>query len=331
METQSGYLAELRSEIYNIRTGVQINHSNLVSVEKSCQKSVEDCKSSIDGQMILSENRQAELIEKNFRKLENTTRHQSEIIEKAIKDNITKVTTSKPFIDHLSLVILNGIQKTLEQSFRKSLEQLIPSYEKLSHEMMKEIGKVFATGTKEYTRAFELHMKQYGVVQFQMNEFTNALQEIPAKTDEIMKSALVPIFNRHHFDLKSQMDKTEDKILREVRDLVKNEIQKGFERQAVSLEESVLSVVQRSHCETPAPTLIFDHKEQIKHLFARNEINAAFHQTLVSSDLTLLEYTIEYADFNKIFDPCPLEQSVLLSLIQQLTADMTKFSDIKLR
>lgn len=331
METQSGYLAELRSEIYNLRTGVQFNHSNLMSVENNCKKSVEDCTTSIEGKIMLTERRQTELLEKNFRKLESTTRNQSEIIEKAIKDNITNITTSKPYIDHLSQVMLNSIQKTLEQSLKKSMEQLIPSFEKVSNEMLKEIGKVFSTGTKEYTRAFEQHVKQYAIVQFQMNEFTNALHEIPAKTDEIMKNAFVPIFTRHHFDLKSHMDKTEEKILREVRDLVKNEIQKGFERQAVNLEESVLSVVQRSHCETPAPTIIFDQKEQIKQLLAHGEINAAFHQTLVSSDLTLLEYTIEYADFNKIFDPCPLEQSVLLSLIQQLTADMTKFNDIKLR
>lgn len=329
MERQSGYIAELRSEIYNVRTGVQISHNSLMSVETNSQKFVDECKSAIGTQLHLSEHRQAELIEKNFRLLENNSRNQIEITKAVIKKTISETVAGKPFTDHISAVILHGLQTTLDSTIRKSMELLIPTYQKLTHEMIREINQVFTAGTKEYMQAFALHLKQFNIQQFQMNDFASALAEIPAKTDEMMKSALVPIFSRHHFDLKSQMDKTEEKILREVRALVKNEIQKGFERQAANLEESVLSVVQRSHCETPAP--IVDQKEQIRQQLAIGEVNAAFHLALVSSDLSLLEYTIENADSTTVFEPCPLEQSVLLSLIQQLTAVMSKFNDIKLK
>lgn len=45
----------------------------------------------------------------------------------------------------------------------------------------------------------------------------------------------------------------------------------------------------------------------------------------------MLEFTLDRADIKAVINPCPLQQSVLLSLIQQITADMSKYSKIKIR
>lgn len=58
-------------------------------------------------------------------------------------------------------------------------------------------------------------------------------------------------------------------------------------------------------------------------------MNEAFHAALIANDLSLVEYTLAKADIAKVFNPCTLEQTVLLSLIQQLSADMKNYSDIK--
>lgn len=84
----------------------------------------------------------------------------------------------------------------------------------------------------------------------------------------------------------------------------------------------------RSQAQTPAPSL-FDVQEQIKTLLNQNQINKAFHQALLANDLHLVEYALERADYNQVFNPCPLEQTVLLSLIQQISADMSNHSDLK--
>jgi enhancer of mRNA-decapping protein 4 len=330
METQSSYIAELRGEIYKVMNGMKINHENLLKVEESCKISVEKSQNKIEGQLMLQDMFLREINEGMSQMFQTQMRNQAAQIEKSVAESVMKLPTNKVFIDNLSKMILSGMQKTLEQTFKKSLEEMIPSYEKISHEMLREVGKAFSLGTKEYTRAFEVHMKQYGAVQLQLNEFVNSISAIPLKTEEQIKNTIVTMVNRQHFDLKHKIDQTEQKILAEVRELVKNEIQKGFERQTVNLEESVLSVVQRSHTETPAPT-IHDPKDLIRQYLRLGEINTAFHQALVTSDLALLDFTIENADHSKVFDPCPLEQSVLLSLIQQLTADMTKFNELKLK
>lgn len=77
-------------------------------------------------------------------------RTQTQSLEAAIKDNIKNICGHKAFIESISLSILAGIQKSLEQIFKKSLEDImIPSYEKITNEMFQEMGKAFTAGTKE--------------------------------------------------------------------------------------------------------------------------------------------------------------------------------------
>lgn len=84
----------------------------------------------------------------------------------------------------------------------------------------------------------------------------------------------------------------------------------------------------RSQAQTPAPS-VFDVQEQIKLLLMQGQINKAFHQALLANDLHLVEFALERADYNQVFNPCPLEQTVLLSLIQQISADMLNHSELK--
>ena len=82
-----------------------------------------------------------------FQQLSRTQMASTEI---AVKDSLMKICSHKNFIDNISHSILSGIQKSLEQTFKKSLEDImIPSYEKITHEMFQEMGKAFTAGTKE--------------------------------------------------------------------------------------------------------------------------------------------------------------------------------------
>lgn len=116
-------------------------------------------------------------------------------------------------------------------------------------------------------------------------------------------------------------------MFKTIKENIKAEIENGFANQTASLEDSVLSVV-RSQAQTPAPST-YDVQEQIRSFLGQNQINKAFHHTLLANDLSLVEYTIERADFKVVFNPCPLEQTVLLSLIQQITADMNHHNELK--
>lgn len=87
-------------------------------------------------------------------------------------------------------------------------------------------------------------------------------------------------------------------------------------------------MAMRSQAQTPAPSIV-DVQEQIKHLLQQGQINKAFHQALLANDLNLVQFALERADYKSVFYPCPLEQTVLLSLIQQISADMSNHNELK--
>lgn len=328
MEQQSRYIAELRNEIYVLKgqtsAEAAITHKNLAKVEDNCRKSIEFHCNKTEQQLKLKESATVTV-------LQQIAYTQSSLIETKLKENLLKICTHKAFVESISQSLLNGFQKQLEHVFKKYLEEaMLPNYERITREMFMEMAKSFAAGTKEYTRAFETYMKQYGAVQFQITEFAGIIHQLPQNIQSSTEQVIIPHMNSGFQDIRQRIEKFHVKFINEVMEQVKSEIKSGFERQTTTLEDSVLSVVQRSHAETPAPT-IYDHQENIKQLLIHGEINKAFHQALISSDLSLLEYTIEKADINNVFNPCPLEQTVLMSLIQQLTADMSKYNEIKNR
>lgn len=58
-----------------------------------------------------------------------------------------------------------------------------------------------------------------------------------------------------------------------------------------------------------------------------------YPQALSATDLNLVLYVCETIDSQQVFGqhPCPLSQPVLLSLIQQLSSNLSTRSDLKIR
>ena len=140
------------------------------------------------------------------------------------------------------------------------------------------------------------------------------------------EATIIPLFKETFDDIRKTLGHFEANMMAEVREQLKNEIKHGFERQSVSLEESVLMAVREHSNATPS---VFDPQENIRKSLALGEIDKAFHAALVSNDLSLVEYCVEKAEIQNVFNPCQLEPTVLLSLIQQLTAEMNNYNGLK--
>jgi len=111
-------------------------------------------------------------------------------------------------------------------------------------------------------------------------------------------------------------------LARQVQETIRAELRKHMETQSMAM---------RSQAATPAPP--YDLRDSIKQLLLAGQINKAFHQALLANDLSLVEFTLRHTDSNQAFAPegCRLEQKVLLSLIQQISADMTNHNELKQR
>lgn len=71
---------------------------------------------------------------------------------------------------------------------------------------------------------------------------------------------------------------------------------------------------------------------QIQSLMAAGDVNGAFQLALSASDLALVMCACRAAEPAAVFGPpCQLRQHVLLSLVQQLAADMSRDTHLKHR
>uniref|UniRef100_A0A1I8PAA0 Uncharacterized protein n=1 Tax=Stomoxys calcitrans TaxID=35570 RepID=A0A1I8PAA0_STOCA len=236
-----------------------------------------------------------------------------------IKENISQACKSKSIIDAFGKSVLVGVQNSLQSAFIESMSStLIPAYEKSSQNMFKQLHEAFSVGIKEFMEQFDTYLQQLQPMQDSTEEILNKFSSFRQHLDTILIKHRNGV-QEAMLDTRKDMKSLELLLSRQVQETIRSEIRKSFECQAA---------VIRSQANTPAP--MYDMKDTIKHLLLQGQINKAFNQALLGNDLSLVEYTLKNADHNAVFTPnCCLEQKVLLSLIQQISADMSNHNEVK--
>ncbi|KAH8335925.1 hypothetical protein KR074_007164 [Drosophila pseudoananassae] len=245
------------------------------------------------------------------------------VFDKTVKENIAQVCKSKTFLDAFGKSVLIGVQASLQTAFIESMSStLIPAYEKSSQNMFKQLHDAFSVGIKDFMVQFNnylQHMPQAHAVGANSEELNNKLG--------MLKQLVETSLHKHRTELTDAMLETQREVksleillARQVQETIRAELRKHMETQNMAM---------RSQAATPAPT--YDLRDSIKQLLLAGQINKAFHQALLANDLTLVEFTLRHTDSNQAFAPegCRLEQKVLLSLIQQISADMSNHNELK--
>ncbi|KAH8279887.1 hypothetical protein KR054_009471 [Drosophila jambulina] len=247
------------------------------------------------------------------------------VFDKTVKENIGQVCKSKQFLDAFGKSVLIGVQASLQTAFIESMSStLIPAYEKSSQNMFKQLHDAFSVGIKDFMVQFNTylqHMPQPQAMGANSEELNNKLTMLK----QLVESSL----HKHRTELTDAMLETQREVksleillARQVQETIRAELRKHMETQNMAM---------RSQAATPAPT--YDLRDTIKQLLLSGQINKAFHQALLANDLSLVEFTLRHTDSNLAFAPegCRLEQKVLLSLIQQISADMSNHNELKQR
>ncbi|KRG02628.1 enhancer of mRNA-decapping protein 4 homolog isoform X1 [Drosophila mojavensis] len=241
------------------------------------------------------------------------------VFDKTVKENIAQVCKSKQFLDAFGKSVLIGVQTSLQTAFIESMSStLIPAYEKSSQNMFKQLHEAFSVGIKDFMVEFNAYL-QHIPQPHNGEELSNKLG--------LLKQLVETNLLKHRTELTDAMLETQREVksleillARQVQETIRTELRKHMDNQSMAL---------RSQAATPAPT--YDLRESIKQLLLANHINKAFHQALLANDLNLVEFTLRNTDRMQVFTPdgCRLEQKVLLSLIQQISADMSNHNELK--
>ncbi|CAH0772489.1 unnamed protein product [Bemisia tabaci] len=227
-----------------------------------------------------------------------------------LKENISKMMTSKGVMEVLSNSLMVSLTPAINQCIHDIFTAIgLPTIEKTCQTMFSQVNNAFSKGVKEYANILDQHSRD------SLNLSSESASQIKAST-EVMKTG----FQQMTMELKKSLAKLEVSL--------NDSIMKGLQSQQMTLQECVVNTVRSSRAVTP----VVDLNQHLLHLVQQNQINSAFQQALNANDLSLVVLVCSKVDPDKVFmsTSCLLQPPVLLSLVQQLSADMTLNTDIKI-
>ncbi|CAH1779762.1 unnamed protein product [Owenia fusiformis] len=247
-----------------------------------------------------------------------------------MKENISKLVRSKQTTDAIGQSAGQAIQGIIQASYKDAFQAIVvPVFERSCHNLFRQMNDTFQQGTREYTQMFEgqldkLRKRQESLqdpIVSQLQGITNMFKQTADSQAQVMST------------LKQEVKGIQSSLTKEIRSVVKTEMASAMKEQQSTISDSVMNAV-RTTAATPVPIATQDPHQQQTHivnLLAQGQLNTAFQQALSASDLNLVIFVCETVNPTQVFHqtPCPLEQPVLLSLIQQLSADLETNTELK--
>lgn len=269
--------------------------------------------------------------------LNNTIAAKLAAVEVTLKDNVVKVAKSKNTTDAIGRSAAEAMQGPIQAAYKDAFQStVLPVFERGCQSMFQQINDSFKQGTQEYIQQLEAHRRQreqetrdpvVGQLQQMMDGFQSS-------TDQLASNVSAAVRAEVQHQMPAVVGNLQESILSHVQRIVKGEVSLAMKEQQAAVTSSIMQAM-RSAAGTPVPTAHLDYQTQqasILQFLQQGQLNQAFQQALSATDLNLVLYVCETIDSQQVFgqNPCPLSQPVLLSLIQQLSSNLTTRSELKI-
>ncbi|KAK2841882.1 hypothetical protein Q5P01_012082 [Channa striata] len=272
--------------------------------------------------------------------LTNTIAAKLTAVEVTLKDNVTKVVKSKNTTDAIGRAAAEAMQGPIQAAYKDAFQSIVlPVFERGCQSMFQQINDSFKQGTQEYIQQLETHMKNRKQREQetrdpmigQLQQMTDSFQ---SSTDQLTNNITASVRAEVQHQIQMMVGNLQESILSHVQRIVKGEVSLAMKEQQAVVTSSIMQAM-RSAAGTPVPTAHLDYQTQqanILQLLQQGQLNQAFQQALSATDLNLVLYVCETIDSQQVFGqhPCPLSQPVLLSLIQQLSSNLSTRSELKI-
>ncbi|XP_032678141.1 enhancer of mRNA-decapping protein 4 [Odontomachus brunneus] len=255
------------------------------------------------------------VVEETVEPLKHQIQLDVNLMDDLLKKNVTELINGPHIKDSLALAAANAAKPALDAAFKESFATVIlPGIEKTCQAMFKQIQDAFVMGTREYLQSID------AIIDKQCQRRNEQLSEA---LSTLVREELQTELNRNFRTM-------QDGTIRAIRDSI---------RENLSQQLSDISSV-RSRATTPAIPVaaIADAQARIMSHLQKGQYNAAFQQALSASDLGLVVLVCERTEPSTVFScagaqgsRCILQQPVILSLVQQLSADLGHRTELKHR
>lgn len=263
--------------------------------------------------------------------------------EMVMRNVINNGIRSKAMVDTLAKAIdpllrsesHNVCREILQNNFMRGLDNVC-------QDMSSELAKTFRKGVHEILEQVQQYIENSG-----QDHAKKAVKNIESNLDTCLQT-----FLRHHKatlvtpDMRAELDEAVKKGVHVLKSGVLQALAAQQKMLVDNLKQEIYGALKEtvgeaasggmeSHSNVNTPVPVDPHLvlQQITLLVHQGQYNMAFQQALSVADPAALVSTCEMVCPAIAIgqDPCPLEQPVLLSLIEQLCADLATRTAVKLR
>ncbi|XP_034937441.1 enhancer of mRNA-decapping protein 4 [Chelonus insularis] len=236
-------------------------------------------------------------------------------IDDLLNENLTQLVGGNQMRDIVTLAVVNAAKPVLDSAFKEAFaNDLLPGIEKACETMFRQIQEVFVRGSKDYLQNIE-----------------NFLDEACQKKNEQLTENLSRLVREElQNEMARGLNSLQDGIVKTVKESIRDNFGQNF-----------IDIQARSRATTPGISIPspVDAQARVLTLLHKGQYNTAFQQALSASDLGLVVLVCEKIEPAKVFasssgsqgsgSRCILQQPVILSLVQQLSADLTHRTELK--
>ena len=238
-----------------------------------------------------------------------------------LEHKVAKELTSGQSKDVISRAVVKNVSELVDTSYKQAFANQMSGMERAFGAILRQINDQFLAGTREYEAALSRRTETEHV---EIKEIvTPIVSSVQAVNNEM----------RHLRDVVDKLKNDQTNLAKAVVD--KKTLGAEDVRRIVAKEvsDALASNRHRAGSHTPVTPDVKTVSTQtiIKNLLGAGKYNDAFQTALSSSDLAMVMFTCENVNITQVFNQstCPLSQSVLLSLIQQLSVDISDRTQVK--
>jgi len=208
------------------------------------------------------------------------------------------------------------LQATITSTYTAAFRQQVPDFERALQKMLRQVAEQFQQGTREYEVVLQRRLEVEETAR--REEVAPLVAGVAGGLQEVRGE--VAALTRSMTGLARQLEAGRVGVSAdEVRDIVRREV------------SGALGSLGRPGEAPQADVKTLTMRQTVQGCIQRGQIEEAFQAALSAGDLALVVFTCELLNTTQVFNSatCPLSQSVLLSLIQQLSVDLGDKTEVK--
>jgi len=250
----------------------------------------------------------------------------NELVSKTVNNPGTREALSRS----VAAAVRDMLQATITSTYTAAFRQQVPDFERALQQMLRQVAEQFQQGTREYEVLLQRRLEVEETAR--REEVAPLVAGVAGGLQEVR--AEVAALTRSMTGLARQLEAGRVGVsAEEVRDIVRREV--------VGALGSLTRPGEAPQADVKALTL----RQTVQGCIQRGQIEEAFQAALSAGDLALVVFTCELLNTTQVgpsllasvtsilqvFNSatCPLSQSVLLSLIQQLSVELGDKTEVK--